>query len=139
MRNLADGQKICEHDTDFICTHLFCPADNMLLVGNANSTPRKLVKFEVKCEPVGLASLEALDGVIETNLNHPFGYTILNSKNKKLLIVTSWQQNIIKAIDCLTGNTEWSITGEYEGKELKPHGVCCDDTGNVYIADGTNK
>ena len=136
MRNLSDGHKICERDTYFTCTHLFCTVDNVLLVVNTDSTPRKLVKFEVKCEPV--ACLEAFDGLVETNLNSVFGYTMLNNKNKQLLIVTSWQQNIIKAIDYLTGNTEWIITGEYEGKKIVPHGICCDDIGHLYIADGAN-
>ena len=136
MRNVSDGQKICEHDVDFSCGHLFCSSDNMLLVINKDYTPLKLVKFDVKCEPV--ACLETLNEVVETNLNNLFGYTMLNCINKQLLIVTSWQENTIKAIDYLTGNTEWSTTGEYEGKKIKPHEVCCDDIGNLYIADGTN-
>ena len=136
MRKLSDGQKIWEHGVDFSCGHLFLCSDQMLLVPNNDSTPQKLLKFEVKYEPV--ASLEALDGVIETNLNTTYGYTMLNNKNKQLLIVTSWQENTIKAIDYLTGNTEWTITEEYEGKKIRPHGVCCDDIGNLYIADGTN-
>ena len=137
MRKLSDGQKIYEQNVGFDCIHIFCPSDNVLLVENRDSTPRKLVKFEVRCQPI--ASFEALDGIIETNLKSAFGCTMLNNKNKQLLIVTSWKENTIKAINYLTGITEWTLTGEYEGKKIEPHGVCCDEVGNLYVADGSNR
>ena len=139
MRNFSDGQKKYKYETYFSCGHSFCPADDVLLVGDLDSTPRKLVKLNGKWESG--KSLEVLDGVVETNSVqfNPFGYSMLNNKNKQLLIVTSWEKSTIKAIDYSTGNTEWSITGEYKGKEIEPHGVSHDDFGNLYIADGRNK
>ena len=135
MRKLSDGQKICEQNVDFVCGHIFC-SDNVLLVTNLDSKLLKLVKLEVRYQPI--TSFEVLDGIVETNLTRPFGYTMLNYKNKHLLIYTSWKENTIKAIDYLTGNTEWTIKGEYEGRKIAPHGVCCDEVGNLFVADGSN-
>ena len=45
---------------------------------------------------------------------------------------------MIEAIDYKTGEIVWKISEEFEGKIIKPYGICHDDVGNLYIAHGTN-
>ena len=33
----------------------------------------------------------------------------------------------------------WEVVGEVAGKEIKPYGVCSDNDGNVFVADGNNE
>ena len=81
-------------------------------------------------------ALDETDETINTQLNHPFELDLINHEGKQFLIVTSWKDKIIEAIDYKTGKIVWKIHGEFERKMINSHGISQDDIGNLYIAEG---
>ncbi len=73
-------------------------------------------------------------------VNNLFGFGIGKyNGDGKIFILSSWEDRLIQAICVETGEVMWEITGEYEGREINPHGMCTDTVGNIYVADGLNE
>ena len=105
-------------------------------MSNLNTNCGKLVKFVIKFDP--RIALHETGETIDTEWSNPFGLDLIHHDGKQLLIVTSWKENMIEPIDYKTGEIVRKIHGEFGGKKIEPHGICHDNFGNLYIADGTS-
>ena len=76
--------------------------------------------------------LKALDHRLTVNLTSIASMV----KSHKILVMTSFNNDVIMAVDYLTGDTIWKLTDrEYEDVQIRPNGICTDDAGYVYVAD----
>ena len=57
----------------------------------------------------------------------------------KGLIITSWEESIIRAVSAETGEMVWEVKGEVEGKTCEPHGTLFSSRHQaLLIGDGNN-
>ncbi len=76
---------------------------------------------------------------IPFSLDSPHGFCLVHSNiGKKMFIMSSWRNSTIQAIDAENGKVIWEVTGEYEGQKICPCGMCTNEKGNIYVADGSN-
>ena len=58
---------------------------------------------------------------------------------RKLLVMTSWIDRTILALDYSTLQEVWRMKAVVcDGKIINPHGICSDGAGHLFIADGYN-
>ncbi len=102
-----------------------------------DNASNKIHQFKLK--EAETPTLEKDEKIIDSHLENEFSIVTSDIKNGQNFFVTSWREKTIQAIDYSTAEVAWKITGEFEGKQIKPHGICCDDIGNLYVADGANQ
>ncbi len=56
-----------------------------------------------------------------------------------LVIASFWQENVICGTSLRDKQLVWRLHGEVMGKTITPRGMCIDDRGRLYAADGRNK
>ena len=75
------------------------------MASNSLKNPGKILEF-CGCGKVGTLNSFELD--------------VVHHEEKQLLIVTSWNDKMIEAIDYKMGKIVWKISGEFEGKMTNP-------------------
>ena len=127
---MTNGAVLHGCDVDFDPREMCSTDGGSVLAVNDSVTPRTLVKFNLSEQ--GEVKLERSDEINDAKLNNACGLTKIVSKGKKLVIITTMEE-----IDSETGEIVWKIEGEVDGKKIDPHGVCHDDVGHLYVADGS--
>ncbi len=96
------------------------------------SSCRKLPKTDILELQATPAKVRQLDHKLEINLTCVFSMV----KAHKILAMTSFNNDIVLAVDYLTGDFLWKVENrEYEGVIIRPNGICSDDAGYIYVAD----
>ncbi len=108
---------------------------NTILVSNASDTPPSFV-IEVSIKAGKLTQLEKI-------LNIPLirikGLTTILHNRKMLVIATSPDSYSTVAVDYESGSKLWHIQQElYQGKLIRPWGICGDDFGHLFMSDREN-
>ena len=135
LRNISDGTIVSQTEMLFspekICSYANANNGGFMLNGSSKS----IHEFFLEGETVKVMNWEA----IQYSFTNLYGFCVAKSGTGKMMFVlSSWQNSTIQAIDFTSGEVVWEVTGEYEGKEIRPHGMCGDESGNIYVADGSN-
>ena len=64
------------------------------------------------------------------NIGNPCRLSV--SSNERL-IFTNYKTMILVCLDFM-GNEVFNISTSFDGKPVKPNGVCCDDAGDIYVS-----
>ncbi len=72
---------------------------------------------------------------IPTEIEKPFSVHYSEGR----VLTYCWQDEVICAVDYTSGETLWKVQGEVHGKPCKPHGMCSDTQGRLYVADADNE
>ena len=137
VRDVTDGRLLHGCDVDFHPVQMCSTDDGSVLVVSNNITPRTLVKFKIIVQEG--VTLQKTNETFNTEMNSVNGLTMLSYDEKKLVILTRCDANMIQAINYQTGTTEWKmLREEIDGKIIQPLGVCHDDVGHLFIADYQN-
>ena len=75
--------------------------------------------------------------IINTEIDGMHGMAYLTYP-ENTLVLTSWKNNTIRAINPDNEKEIWKTTGELGGEMCKPHGVVITKQGHVIVADGNN-
>ncbi len=133
LRKASDGTVIRHTNVSFRPrTFILSSAGQGYLQNTASKT---IHKVQLEGEVV---NIEDEMGIPYT-LQNVYGFLLTKSiVNRMMFVLSSWHNNTIQAIDSETGKVIWEVIGEYEGKKIEPHGMCSDQSGHIYVADGSN-
>ena len=139
VRDVTDGRLLQGCDVDFDPGRMCSTEEEFLFVRNSSVTPRTLVKFKLVEQQQGVI-LEKNNETLNTKMDGVNDLTMLSYDEIKLIILVDQSTNTIRAINYETGAIVWKIVKErIDGKIIRPHGVCHDDVGHLFVADYTNK
>ncbi len=99
-----------------------------------NDSSKRINTFHLQGE---IVTIENENGIPHT-MHHLYDMCLAKCSTSLMFVLSSWENSMIRAIDSGSGEVIWEITGEYEGREICPTGMCSDELGNIYVADGLN-
>ena len=92
--------------------------------------------FELDC------SAETFSGpckIVQSEMEIYFGMCYIPAPHR-LIVLTWWQDSIIRAVSAETGEKVWEVKGEVDGVQCDPHGMLFSPQHQVLlVADGRNK
>ncbi len=147
LRKLSDGELVSERQVSFKPGPVSCYTNSEgFIVGRSSDL---LHKFKLKEKEV---HVEVMNPIIfhsplreaiyrqnrKANLKivHDFCFG-KSSTGQTMCTLSSWEDNKIQAINP-NATIIWEVTGKCEGEEINPNGMCADDSGYIYVADGAN-
>ncbi len=105
------------------------------LLATWEDKPSTAAEYEIIGDKFGKLKRE-----INIPLKHVYGMTTVSHDDKKLLVMTSWKEQTILALDYNTLDEVWRLEDvECDGEVIHPHGICSDGAGHLFVADGTNE
>ena len=114
-----------------------CPSGwDTLLVANWSQYHPNIDKSQPNTEMLEIQatqmSLRRLDHKLAVELTS----VISMVKSHKIIVMTSFNNDVIMAVHYLTGDLIWKLTKrDYEGVTIRPNGICSDEAGYIYVAD----
>ncbi len=134
LRNLADGTWVNNTLMPFTVHHLLCfNTERECFI--CNTTGNRIHKVHLAGEFIRMDDNISIPYTVQ-NL---YGMCLAESVTKrKMFVLSSGVNSMIQAIDAENGRIIWEIKGEFGGKQIRPHGMCADDSGHIYVADGSN-
>ncbi len=126
---VADGE---QHSFGHICDGK-SPADTVLALSPRGYNACAVVVFDCSS-----TTFTVRDIIPNDNMRVRF-FTFLECGYPGGLIISSdWKQNLICATSLADKQLIWRLHGEVMGKSINPNGMCTDDRGRLYVADGKN-
>ncbi len=126
---VADGEL---HSFSYICAGK-SPADTVLAVSPRGHDACEVIVYDCSSTTFTVKDIIPID-----NMRVKF-FTFLESGYPGGLIICSdWNQNLICATSLADKQLIWRLHGEVMGKSIRPNGMCTNDRGRLYVADGSN-
>ena len=76
--------------------------------------------------------------MLNVDLGLVTGMTYLKKRN--IVVMVAFDKKLIQALRYPSGEVQWELSGEVDGKVMRPRGVCSEEkNGLVFIADFMNK
>ena len=89
--------------------------------------------MEVKINP---GKLKQQDRKLNVDLSCIIGIVRVFLKMAKIIIMTSYNNDVILAVDYVSGNRLWKMNQlEYEGAVVRPNAIISDGMGHIFVAD----
>ena len=124
--------KIPDFDPCAICQSSW---DTLLVANWAQSHPdmdRRQPQTDIVELQATQTHLKRLDHRLTVDLRS----VISMVKSQKFLVMTSFNNDVVMAVDYLIGNIIWKLTDrDFEDVKIRPNGLCCDEAGYIYVAD----
>ncbi len=134
LRKLSDGLIVNRQQVSFPSDRITCysPWEGFML----NWSSKIIYNFKLKWD----ATVQVMNWMgIKYDFPSLYGFCATrNHTGQMMCILGSWEHNKIRAINAANGKIIWEIVGQYERVEINPHGMCADDSGHIYVADGEN-
>ncbi|XP_071796044.1 uncharacterized protein [Asterias amurensis] len=139
---VPDGQDVKVYDSELRYIRQFRPSRNQvegqsksLLAGIAVDKKDRVALYDCERKVI---SLHNKDGSTISTIHHDAigdigspSFVSVNSKER--LIFTNPYEMKLVCLDFM-GNEVFNISISYDGKPVKPNGVCCDDAGDIYVS-----
>ena len=126
---VADGE---QHSSIYICAGK-SPADTVLAVSYLGQNACAVIVFDCSSTTFTVKDIISINNMIVRSV------TFLESGYPGGLIIGSdWYQNMICATSLADKQLIWRLHVEVMGKSISPGGMCTDDRGRLYVADGIN-
>ena len=133
---LLDRLKIPDFDPCALCVTGW---DTILVANWSQETPNmeehdaQSTLIEVK---ISAGKLKQEDRKLKVDLSCIIGLVRVFVKMSKVIIMTSYNNDVIMAIDYQKGNRLWKMNQlEYEGAVIRPNAVISDGMGHIFVAD----
>ena len=136
LRNAKDPSQILDSIASAYGDYANCQTSgNSIMLGQWADGPSTAAEYEITDGKFG-----KLKRKIKIPLKKVYGFAAVSCGAKKLLVMTSWKEKTIQAIDYITSNQVWRLRDvECDGKVISPCGICSDGAGHLFVADGPNK
>ena len=132
LRDPTDGSLKSKQEVDFDPGQV-CPMEDKKFVVFTSGS--KLLIFNINEEK---QRIELTKKTVPTDMTDAESLTVVNHQGMKLIIVAAWFPNpVIEAVDFESGKVAWKIT-ERDETQIRPHGLCSDNMGNLFVGDTTN-
>ncbi len=134
LRDAMDPSVIL--DTMSSSHHARCqPSPNTIILANYIDEQSTAVEYEIT-----EGKFDKLKKEINIPLKNVYAIASVSHDDRKLLVMTSWEEQTIIALDYNTLDEVWRLKDvECDGKVIRPHGICSDGAGHLFVADGINK
>ena len=129
---LLDTMRIPGFDPCAICRTSW----DTIMVANWSQNHPNIDKRQPLTEMLALQATRVNLRRLDHKLTVELTSVISMEKSHKILVVTSFNNDVIMAIDYLTGDLIWEHSSyDCDGVMIRPNGVCSDEEGYIYVAD----